>query len=267
MRRTRQILALAAVSILLVACGSDSDDGLTSEEQTYADALAKDLADNEDGIGVDKDEADCMGEAVMVELGVEPFKKAKVEPDDLAGDETPGQLLGDGAVSKTQATAIVDAWQDCADIAAAFAAGAKEQFDADADAVACIEDGLREGSLLRDYLVVSFTDAEEPDPSEPPLSKLIGVVIDCTADGEGGSGGALVDSIAASLAEAGGITEEQARCVAQAVVDEVGVEALLEGGADGDFSTASPELQQQVVASITAAAQTCGVPLESFGGG
>lgn len=264
-RRSRHLAAVALVALLGAACGSDSDE-LSSEEQAYADALAADLADTDDGIGVTDDEAACMGEAIMAELGTEPFEKADVGPDDLGGDETPGQLLGDGAVTEAQAASIFDAMEDCADIAASLAAGAKDEFDVDDEAVECIEDGLRDGTILREYMIDSFTNGDEPDPAEPPLSELIKIVVDCTADSETGAGGALVDSIAASLAETGDITDEQAQCVAQSVVDAVGVEALIAGGASGDFAGASAELQQQVVKAITDAAGACGVPLSSFGG-
>ena len=266
-RHLRPLALVTLAVVILAACGSDaSGKELSSEEQAYADAFAKDLADEDDGIGVSGDEADCMATAIMAELGVGPFEKADVDPEDLAGDDTPGQLLGEGAITKAEATAIFEAWNDCADIAAAFAAGAKDQFDADADSVGCLEAGLRKGNTLRDYMVASFTSGDEPDPSKPPLADLISLVVDCTSDSETGAGGALVDSIAESLAAGSELTAEQARCMAQSIVDIVGTEALIAGGASGDFSGASPELQQQVVAAVTTAAESCDVPIDKLGG-
>jgi hypothetical protein len=257
--------ALGAVLLIVAACSSD-EGGLSDEEQAYADAFAADFADEDDGIGVDEEEADCMSAAIMEEVGIEPFEEAEVSPRDLAGDETPGQLLGDGAITEEQALDIYAAWGDCADIPAAFAAGAQEQFDADDDAVACLEDGLREGDALEQYMVESFTAGDEPDPSSPGLGALITLITECTAS-EGGTGGALVQSIAQSLSEAGQLTPEQSQCVAQSVVDAIGAEALLQAGVSESFESASPELQQQVVQALTEAAEACEVPLAQLGGG
>jgi hypothetical protein len=267
MRRTQRLLTIVALVAFAAACGSDDGDELSKEEQAYADAFAEDFADADDGIGVDADEADCMASAIMQEIGTEPFEDADVTTKDLSGDETTGQLLGDGAITTEQAESIYAAWEDCADIPAAFASGAEAQFDADAEGVACIEDGLRDGDALRDYMVESFTSGDEPDPTSPGLSGIIALVMDCTGEGEDGAGGAFVDSIAESLAEDGSITQVQARCMAQSIVDTVGVQALLEGGAGGDFESASPELQQQIVTAITGAAGACDVPLSQLGGG
>ena len=257
--------ALGAVLLIVAACSSD-EGGLSDEEQAYADAFAADFADEDDGIGVDEEEAGCMSAAIMEEVGVEPFEEAEVTPEDLSGDETPGQLLGDGAITEEQALDIYAAWGDCADIPAAFAAGAQEQFDADGEAVACLEDGLRDGDALEQYMVESFTDGEEPDPSSPGLGALITLITECTASEEG-TGGALVESIAQSLNEGGQLTPEQSQCVAQSVVDAIGTEALLQAGVSESFESASPELQQQVIQALTDAAEACDVPLAQLGGG
>jgi hypothetical protein len=268
MRRTpwpRLLVALGALLGLVAACSGD--DGLSAEEQAYADAIAADLIDEDGGMGVTEEEADCMSAAIMGELGVEPFEAAEVEPEDLGDDddETPGQLLGDGAVSEEQAGAIYAEWEGCADLPAAFAASAATQFDADDEAVECLEEGLREGDALESYVIESFTSAEEPDPTSPGLGELITLITECTAD-SGGAGGALVSSIADSLAEDGRLSQEQATCVAQDVVDAVGADALIEGGMAESFESASPELQQQVVAALMAAAEACDVPLAQLGG-
>ena len=264
---SRPVLAAALAALALVAaCSGGGDGGLSDEEQSYADAFAADFASDDDGIGVTEEEAECMSAAILEEVGVGPFDDAEVSPEDLAGDDTPGELLGDGAISEEQAADIYAAWGDCADIPAAFAAGAEEQFDADAEAVECLEDGLREGDALEQYMVESFTSGEEPDPGSPGLSAIITLITECTA-GEGGTGGALVESITTSLTEGGQLTEDQARCIAQGVVDAIGVEALLQGGLSESFESASPELQQQVIQALTEAAETCNVPLAQLGGG
>src|SRR6187549_3347787 len=130
MLRTGRVLVVLATALAFVpACadegGDDSadtttteaSDDLTAEEQEYADAFAVTLADDTNGLAVQPDEADCMANAVMAELGVEPFKDADVTPDDIdpEGESSPGELLGDGVVTDEQAHAILDVWEDCVD--------------------------------------------------------------------------------------------------------------------------------------------------------
>ena len=88
MLRAGRVLFLLGGLALLAACADDGDgDGgdtgsaptSPSDEQAYADAFAASLVDDENGFGVEPDEAECMGEAVMTELGVEPFEEAGVD--------------------------------------------------------------------------------------------------------------------------------------------------------------------------------------------
>jgi hypothetical protein len=269
----RHLLPVVLLALVAASCGSDdggsaSGDKLTSEEQAFADAIAADLSDASDGLGVTATEADCMGSAVMAETGVKPFDEAGVTPHELGGsDKTPGQLLGDGAISEKQADAIYVGWDGCADLAKSLASTVVQDFDATPDEVACIEDGLREGTSLHDYITESFVSGDEPDPaSSPGLSALIAVLTDCTGGEDGALGTAMVDEIASSFAAGGTVTEEQAQCLAQSIIDTVGLQALIDGGAGGDFSNASPELQQQVVQAISDAAAACDVPLSQLGG-
>lgn len=270
MRRPTVIVLIALLAVGGAACGgSDGGDPstakLTKEEQAYADVLASELADDTDGLGVSAEQSECMGHVIMAELGTEPFEDAEVKPEDLAGEETPGQLLGEGTVSEEQAGDIYDAWGECGDLVAVFAELTAEEYEADAAAQTCIEKGLKKDDLMRAFMVESFVSGEEPDPGQAPLREIVKLISECTASGDG-SGGALVDSIAQSLAEGGTLTDEESQCLAQSIVDTVGAEELLAGVADGDFSKATPEMQQAIVQSITGAAAACNVPLSKLGG-
>lgn len=266
MRRTTPAALLLALALVGAGCGGD-DAELTSEEQAYADAFAADFADEDDGLGVSASEGDCLATVVMAELGVEPFDDAKVEPEDLSGDETPGQLLGEGAVTDAQAEAIYADWESCVDLTATFADGFQTEYETDDDTRECFRAGLAEEDLMRDYMVASFTRGEELTPSESPLKELVALIADCTASDTGGSGGVLVDSIAESLAAGGSVTDEQAQCLAQSIVDTIGADKLLESVGDGDLANAPPEVQQAVVDAIAEAAAACGVPLSQLGEG
>lgn len=260
MRRSPRFAALLAIAALSVAaaCGGD-DEGLSDEEQAYADAFAADMTNDAEGMNVSDEEAECMSEAVMQELGVEPFEEADVQPADLEGDEAPGELLGEGAVSDEQAETIADTWLDCADLPKSLAANLGESADLDEDAQACVEEGLGDGDVIKGYLMASFTSGE-PDQDDPAFADLLSLVTDCGKD-EDGNGGPIVDGIAQSLAAGGTLDEEQSQCMAQAIVDEVGADQILEAG-----NGPSPELEAQMNQAVLSAAADCGVSPEQMGG-
>lgn len=259
-RSSRTALLLALVALVSTAACSD-DEGLSKEEQEYADVIAADMIDDEDGMDVTEEEADCMAEAVMGELGTDPFEENDVEPKDLEGDETPGQLLGEGTVSDDQASTIADAWGECSDLPKALTASLADSMQLEDDAAQCVEEGLGEGDIVSDYLKTFFTSESEPTPSDPEFKALLDLVTECTAD-EDGSGGLVVDGIAQSLAADGTLTEEQAQCMAQSIVDEIGADAILAASADP-----SPELEAQMNQAVMTAAEGCGVSQEQMAGG
>jgi hypothetical protein len=258
---TAVVLAILVPTAAVAACGGD-DDGLSAEAQRYADAFARDLADGDDGLAVDDEEGQCVGDAIMRELGTGPFKEAKVEPGDLAGDESPGELLGKGAVSEDQAKLIAEEWNECVDLPDVFAHQASDQFSLDEDGVACFEDELRETSVLDEYLRVSFTSDDAAD-GRAVLNQIVGLVQQCSA--QGGSGGVLVDAIAASLAEDGQLTSDEATCVAQHVVDEVGADKLVGIGGGESLADAPEDVQKDFATAIVNAAASCNLDLSKIG--
>lgn len=279
MPRRRSLLVLLVASVVLApACsddsstadGGDGDDGaveLTAAEQELADAFAGEFADEEDGLGVTADEGACMARVLMAELGAAPFEEAGVTAADLGGDETPGQLLGEGAVNQAQADAIYTGWEGCADLVTAFADSFQAGYEADDATRACFQSGLEEDDLLREYVIASFTKDEELSAEEPPLSAVISLIATCTSSGGDASTDVLVDSIASSLAASGSVTADEARCLAESILETVGADALRQSADDGDFSDATPEVQQAIVDALATAATTCDVPLSKLGRG
>lgn len=252
--RTLRVVTTAIVSVLLLtACGGGDDGGaLSEEEQRFATAFARDLADADDGLAVDSEGGQCIGEAIMRELGTDPFHEAKVTPQDLSGSESPGELLGKGRVSDDQADAIADAWNDCVDLPAVFASEGADQFGLDEAGVRCFEDQLRSSGVLDGYLTVSFT-SDDPADGREVLNEIVGLVQECTASDDG-QGGVLVDSIAASLAQDGTLDVEQATCVAQHLVDDLGADKLSAGVDEED-----PAVQEEFAQALLDAADDCGV--------
>lgn len=279
MRRTPLVCMIAVLALLgAAACGGDDDEGggggggedvsLSSDEQAFADGWAETLTDEEDGFTFTDVEAQCMGEAIMAEVGTEPFDEAEIEPGDLAADDSadsPGELLGDGAITDAQAEAILDTWDGCADLNSAFVDLLAVEAELDESAQECVEDGLEGEDLVREGFKASLT-SEDSQPSEEVTTALVTLMGNC-AGGEDGSGGLIVDGIAEQLAQGGVLDEEQAQCVAQEMVDAIGVDRLVElGVAGGEFETADAEIQQEMAAAVLGAAEACDVPLSSLGG-
>jgi hypothetical protein len=256
----RTLALLLPLLVLAGACSGDDGSDLSADAQAYADAFSRDLADDDDGFGVSAGEGDCIGEAIMTELGVKVFKNAGVDPEDLGGAETPGELLGEGVVTEDQAEAIVAGWKDCVDLVHQFALRSGDRFDLDAEGLDCYEEALGEAKLLDDYLAAAFRSADQAQ-SLKILQRNVALVHQCTVSADG-KGGVVVESIAAVLTQDGTVDIAKARCVAQALVDAMGAEKLLEVSPVDGTSTASAELQQQYATALDGAASACGVPAE-----
>ena len=166
------------------------------------------------------DEADCMATAVMAELGMEPFDEAGVTAADIepGGESSPGELLGDGAVTQEQADAIIEVWAaECVDIVAMLVESAGSEFDLDPDGEECFADGLAEDGLAGALLAGSFT-SEDGAPDADAMQGLLALLDECAESGAN----PIVTSIADELAADGSLTQQQADCLAQAVVDDIG---------------------------------------------
>jgi hypothetical protein len=266
MRRTLlALLTLALPVALLAACGDDDSGDLSELEQEHVDAWAVNLNESDDGLKADEDEARCMAQAIVTHVGTEPFEEADVTPEDIEGGDSPGQLAGGGAISEEQATEVVEAWEGCGDVARLFAESGRSDFDLDDDGVDCLAERLEDSDAFRAVLVASFTSDDGEPEDAGAITEFLGIVEECSG-GEEGSG-LLQDSIAENLAEDGTITEEQAQCLAASVIDSLGEERLLQLSLDnGDFESASPEVQQEMAEALVAGAGDCDVPISAFGG-
>jgi hypothetical protein len=263
--RDRRLTLLLTIPLLVALAACSGDDGLSSEEQEFADKWAETLRDDDDGFGVAADEADCMGEAIMAELGTDPFENAEVTPGDISADEdsnSPGELVGDEVITDEQANAILDVWEeDCVDLPAILARSGSTDFELDGDGEQCFEDGLAEGTLARDLIRPSFTSGQDT-PEADTMTDLLGLLEDCGSS----TASSFVGSIAAELSADGTLTTEQGECVAQALVDDLGLERIVEVSGGGDFENADPADQQEFASALLAAAGACDVPLSALGG-
>jgi len=277
MIRTGRLLLLIGALALFPACadeGGDEDaddettetgeasDELSPEEQEYADAFAATLADDTNGFAVPADDAACMGDAVMAELGVEPFEEADVEPDDIEadGESSPGNLLGDGAVTSEQAFAIIDGWEDCTDLIAMLVESGGSELDLDPEGKECFAAGLAEDDLAAGLLAGSFT-TEDGTPDAETFQAFLDLLDECSE----GTDSPLVDKFAEGLAEDGTLTAEQSQCLAEEVFNQLGSERLSELFATGSLEDLPPEVQEEITRALLDATGPCDVPLSAFG--
>jgi hypothetical protein len=139
----------------------------------------------------------------------------------------------------------------------------------DDDKVQCLDEAVRESDLIREGYRQTLTD-DTGEPGGEVLTALLDIVDGCGIGIDGaaaGEGGILVDAIAQSMGADGSLTEEQAQCMAQHVVDEVGRERLLDAFAqNGDFEDTPPEVQNAVTKAVINAADSCGVPASALAG-
>lgn len=252
MRRPVRVAILTAGALVALTSGCSGGSG-------GGDAFAEPVAANlRQQLGVDREASDCMAEAFVDEVGDEPFEAAGLEPEDLRAEASVASQLGRNAIDAGQARAIVQDWGSCTDLPAAYARRISSDYQLDGAEVACLGTALQvERAVLDDYLRRSLV-TDRVEELDDPLTAIVVLVQACTE--EGGRGGFIVESIAASLARDGQLTADQALCVAQALVDRFGAADLIERTGVGDFETAPPEEQDAFAQGIIDATTACGIP-------
>jgi hypothetical protein len=265
--RIQRALAVAlavvvAAGVALVVAGRGGDDGLSQEEQRYADAFARNLSDGDDALSFDPEAGQCVGDAIMRELTARPFHEAKVTPADLGGGKLPGELLGAGRVSDVQADAIATAWNRCISLVDVFAGQTSRQFGLTDDDVRCFKRELRKGKVLDRYLHLMFTSSD-PDDVEDVQREIVVDAQRCAS--VRGDGGYIVNAVAALFTQDGKVPEQAARCLGQHIVDAVGADELVSLSAGGRLSDAPEPVQRRFADAIVGAAAACGVVVQSLG--
>ena len=163
-----------------------------------------------------------MGDAVMAELGVEPFEEADVEPDDIQADDesSPGDLLGDGAVTTEQALrdhrrlgGLRRTWSRCSSHrAAASSTSTRRGRSASAD-------GLARGRPRRRAARGRPSPLRTAQPDEETFQAFLELLDECSEDTDEPH---RRQASPKALAEDGTLTAEQAQCLAEEVFDELG---------------------------------------------
>lgn len=140
-------VALTALALPLTAC-SNADD------EKAAEAVSASLQDDEDGIGLAKKDADCVGEDMVDELGRDKLVEYKIITEDFKADDAEA-----GDMSQEDAEATADIIGECADVKQVVVDALSEQ-EIPEETMSCIEDKLSD-DVLKDFLVAGFTGDDE----------------------------------------------------------------------------------------------------------
>jgi len=144
--KIRTIGAATVLALSLAACGND--DAAASE------AISKSIMEsNDESFKVTQDEADCVGDGMVEEIGVEKLTEYGIITEDL---ESSGGI-NNVEMSEGDAESAADVMSECADIKQIFTNAMGELPE---DAKACVEENL-DDEVIHEFLVAIFMNDQE----------------------------------------------------------------------------------------------------------
>lgn len=147
----KRVLSAAALALVLplAACGSSADD------EKAAASIAKQFQDDGDsGLTVTDEEAQCLGDGFVSEVGTEKLQEYELLNDDLEATEEGDIEMSDGDAEKAATV-----FQDCADVKGLMLEGLESE-DMPDEAKECVESELTD-ERVQEFLVALFQNDEE----------------------------------------------------------------------------------------------------------
>lgn len=141
--------AVAALILPLAACGN-------ADDEKAAEGVSKSLQSGEEGdLKLSKDDADCVGEKMVDELGRDKLVEYKILDKDYNAtdkDTDPGDM------SKGDAEKSADAFEECTDLKKLL----MDEMDSDVpeEVSSCLNDKISE-SDVRDFMAANFAGDDE----------------------------------------------------------------------------------------------------------
>lgn len=173
MTKSRALAAVATTLLLSVtACSGGGGIGTSGDDQKAADAIAGSIMKGQKSAGTDvfsmkQDEADCIGEGFVDEIGTDQLQEYGFLTEDLKANES----LTSVEMSTADAEAAADTLFDCADVQQMMLGS---MGDLDAKTKKCIEDVMTEDAL-HSLFVKMFSGKQEAAGQE-----LIAPMMKCT---------------------------------------------------------------------------------------
>ena len=168
MTKTRVTAAVAALLLTLTACGGGGDDEQAAK--AISDSIMKEQKDagaSADVFQMEQEEADCIGDGFVSEIGTEQLQEYGFLTDDLKTAEK----LGNVTMETADAEAAADTLIDCADVQKMMTDSMGEL---DEKTRTCLEDVMTEDAL-RNLFTKMFSGKQEEAGQE-----LIEPMMKCT---------------------------------------------------------------------------------------
>lgn len=148
----QRLLAAASLGLLLplTACAGGSGD-----EEKAAESISAQIQDSNDaGLTVSTEEADCIGDGFVDEIGTDQLQEYELLTDDLEAADG-----GDAAMSADDAEKAATVFQDCTDIKGLLTEAMEGQ-GMPPGASDCVDEVLTEDKM-NEFLVSLFQEDQE----------------------------------------------------------------------------------------------------------
>jgi hypothetical protein len=168
MTKTRVTAAVAGLLLVLSACGGGGDDEQASK--AISDSIMKEqkTSGSSDVFQMKQEEADCIGDGFVDEIGTDKLKEYGFLTEDLKTADK----LSEVKMSTEDARAAANTLFDCADVRKMMT---ESMGDLDPKTKACLEDVMTEDAL-RSLFTKMFSGKQDEAGQE-----LIAPMMKCTA--------------------------------------------------------------------------------------
>jgi hypothetical protein len=154
---------VAVLAVSLTACGQDEE----AASKAISDSIMK---SNDETFEVTREEADCVGDGMVEEIGVDKLTEYKVITEDLKASDG----IDDVEMSEKDAGAAADVMTGCADIKGLFTSAMGELPE---ESRQCVDENLSD-EVLHDFLTAIFMNDQEKGNEQ-----LMGALQECVSAG------------------------------------------------------------------------------------
>lgn len=170
MSRTTALLAAAALTVGLAACGGGDEEGDAAASSPLAEALATDMLDSDSSPVGTEEEANCWANQIVDDIGEDRLEELGMTVENV-GD------MEDYDFTDEELSTMVDGMFGCIDVKAAFAAEFEEDFGA--EGAKCVADALDE-DLVKEAMLADQSGADEP--SAEFMQAFLDIAAECNLD-------------------------------------------------------------------------------------